>query len=227
MKLLSAFMLTTAATVCLPAPCAPARAADRPAAMVESISVPVKGVEAMDYLTAGTVVDLGVSGVLVVDYLASCIRETITGGTATIGTTQSAVDKGKVSRRRVECDGAELQLTASQSDQGGVAVYRSALGGTGPDGLPQPDITIRSRVPFIATKLSGTIRIERLDQQEPALEFTAAGSGRIGVDLGRQQVQLAAGGLYRASLGQRSLVFRVAPDAAAGDMPLVARLVPL
>lgn len=203
------------------------RAADRPAALVESISIPVNGVEVMDYLTAGKVVELGASGVLVVDYLASCVRETITGGTATIGVTQSSVDKGKISRRRVECDGGELQLTAAQSDQGGVAVYRSALGGTGADGLPQADLTIRSRAPFIATKLSGTVRIERLDKQEPALEFPAAGNGRIGIDLGRTQTLLAAGGLYRASLGQRSLVFRIAPDATGADASLVARLVPL
>lgn len=227
MRLLPALIAALLGTIGLALPQRPAIAAERPVALVESISIPVNGVEAMDYLTPGKVVELGVAGVLVVDYLASCVRETITGGTATIGAMQSTVDKGKVTRRRVECDGAELQLTAAQSDQGGVAVYRSALGGTGPDGLPQPDLTIRSRVPFIATKLSGTIRIERLDQQEPALEFPVSGNGRIGIDLGRSQVQLAAGGLYRASLGQRSLVFRVAADATAAETTLVARLVPL
>ena len=204
-----------------------ANAADRPAVLVESISIPVQGVEAMDYLTPGMVVNLGADGVLVVDYLASCVRETITGGSATIGATQSSVEKGKVSRRRVECDGGELQLTAAQSDQGGGAVYRSALGGHGPDGLPEPDLTLRSRVPFITTKLSGTIRIERLDQPEAALEFAASGPGRNGIDLGKTQNQLAAGGLYRASLDKRSLVFRNSPDAAGADAPLVARLVPL
>ena len=227
MKLLPALVATLLGIIGLALPQRPAITAERPVALVESISIRVNGVEAMDYLSAGKVVELGTAGVLVVDYLASCVRETITGGTATIGTTQSAVDKGKVTRRRVTCDGAELQLTAAQSDQGGVAVYRSALGGTGPDGLPQPDLTIRSRVPFIATRLNGTIRIERLDQQEPALEFPISGNGRIGVDLGRSQVQLTPGGLYRASLGQRSLVFRVAPDATTAETTLVARLVPL
>ena len=230
MRLLSALtavLLGTTLTLPRTATLGPAWAAERPSALVESISIPVKGVEAMDYLTPGMVVQLGSSAVLVINYLASCVRETITGGTATIGTTQSAVDKGNVARRRVECDGAELQLTAAQSDQGGVAVYRSALGGTGADGLPQPDLTIRSRVPFIATKLTGTIRIERLDQKEPALEFSVTGNGRVGIDLGRSQVQLAAGGLYRVSLGQRSLVFRVAPDAVSTETTLVARLVPL
>lgn len=225
MRLLPAFAAVLLGTMIALA--GAATAAERPSALVESISIPIKGVEAMDYLTPGMVVELGPSAVLVIDYLASCVRETITGGTATIGAAQSTVDKGKVTRRRVECDGAELQLTAAQSDQGGVAVYRSALGGTGPDGLPQADLTIRSRVPFIATKLTGTIRMERLDQQEPALEFPITGTGRVGVDLGRSQVQLAPGGLYRVTLGQRSLVFRVAPDAVSTETALVARLVPL
>jgi hypothetical protein len=201
-----------------------AHAADRPAAMVESVSGPIAGVQVMDYLTDGTVVELGAAGVLVVDYLASCVRETITGGTARIGATQSSVERGKISRRRVDCDGAELQLTATQSDQGGVAVFRSALGGTGADGLPQPDLTLRGRAPFITTKEPGTIKIERLDANEPALAISAArtGSGRIGVEL----APLAAGGLYRATIGQRSLVFRIAPDAGT-DVPLIARLLPL
>ena len=199
-----------------------AHAAERPAAMVESVSGPIAGVQVMDYLTDGTVVELGAAGVLVVDYLASCVRETITGGTARIGATQSSVEKGKISRRRVDCDGAELQLTAAQSDQGGVAVYRSALGGIGANGLPQPDLTLRGRAPFVTTKQTGTIKIERLDANEAAVEVAATGNGRIGVEL----APLAAGGLYRATLGQRSLVFRIAPDAGA-DVPLIARLLPL
>ncbi len=227
MKILRTCAALVIGALLLTAPTGPAGAADRPAVLVESISIPVQGVEAMDYLTPGMVVNLGTDGVLVVDYLASCVRETITGGSATIGTAQSSVEKGKVTRRRVECDGGELQLTAAQSDQGGGAVYRSALGGHGPDGLPEPDLTLRSRVPFITTKLSGTIKIERLDQPEAALELATASAGKTGIDLGKTQNQLTAGGLYRASLGKRSLVFRIAPDAAGADAPLVARLVPL
>ncbi len=227
MKILRTCAALVIGALLLTAPTGPAGAADRPAVLVESISIPVQGVEAMDYLTPGMVVNLGTDGVLVVDYLASCVRETITGGSATIGTAQSSVEKGKVTRRRVECDGGELQLTAAQSDQGGGAVYRSALGGHGPDGLPEPDLTLRSRVPFITTKLSGTIKIERLDQPESTLEFATASAGKTGIDLGKTQNQLTAGGLYRASLGKRSLVFRIAPDAAGADAPLVARLVPL
>lgn len=206
---------------------APALAQDtRPVALVDSISIAVPGVQAMDYLRAGTAIDLGADGKLVIDYLASCIREEIVGGQVKVGTQQSAVDKGKVNRRRVECDGAELQLTAAQSDQGGVAVYRSAMN-KGPDGLPLPDLTLQSRAPFFALRKAGAIRIERLDAAEPVIELPAAGNGRVGVDLGQTQTLLAAGGLYRATAGERSLVIRIEKEAGGAEVARLSRLVPL
>jgi len=205
---------------------APAGAADgKPVALVDSISISVPGVAPMDYLRAETTIDLGAAGVLVVDYLASCIREEITGGLVRIGTTQSAVERGKVSRRRVECDGAELQLTAAQSDQGGVAVYRSAMN-RGPDGLPLPDLTIRSRAPFVATRAS-SVRAERLDASEPLLEIPAAAGARAGVDFGQTGTLLSAGGLYRITAGKRSMVVRIEAEAGGAEVPRLSRLVPL
>lgn len=200
----------------------------RPVALVDSISITLPGIGAMDYLAAGTSIDLGADGKLVVDYLASCIREEIQGGMVKIGAgpnaSQSTVDRGKVTRKRVECDGAELQLTAAQSDQGGVAVYRSAMN-KGPDGLPLADLTLHSRAPFFALRRPGALRIERLDAAEPLLELNAA--DRAGIDLGRTQTQLSPGGLYRASAGDRSLVFRITPDAGGAEIARLSRLVPL
>lgn len=205
----------------------PAFAQDtRPAALVDSISIAVPGVQAMDYVRAGTSIDLGADGKLVIDYLASCIREEIVGGVVKVGAQQSMVDKGKVSRKRVECDGAELQLTAAQSDQGGVAVYRSAMN-KGPDGLPLPDLTLQSRAPFFALRKAGAVRIERLDAAEPVIELPASGNGRIGVDLGQTQTLLAAGGLYRATAGERSLVIRIEKEAGGAEVARLSRLVPL
>lgn len=206
---------------------APAFAQDnRPAALVDSISVAVPGVQAMDYVRAGTAIDLGADGKLVIDYLASCIREEIVGGKVQVGTQQSTVDKGKVNRKRVECDGAELQIAAGQSDRGGTVTYRSAMN-KGPDGLPLPDINIGSRAPFVIVSGPGTIRIERLDVTEAALELKAEGTGRIGVDVAAQGVQLAAGGLYRVTAGERSMVFRVDANAGGAEVARVARLLPL
>lgn len=198
----------------------------QPAALVDSVSITLPGVAPMDYLAAGTSIDLGKGGLLVIDYLASCIREEIVGGVVKIGTAQSVVEQGTVRRQRVECDGPELQLTAAQSDQGGVAVYRSALN-KGPDGLPMADITLRSRAPIIATRQSGTIRIERLDTAETPLDVVASAEGRGAVDLGAAKNLLSAGGLYRATAGQRSVVFRIEANAGGADMPRLSRLLPL
>ena len=55
-----------------------AAAGAQPAALVDSISITLPGVAPMDYLRAGTSVDLGKGGLLVIDYLTSCIREEIT-----------------------------------------------------------------------------------------------------------------------------------------------------
>lgn len=203
-----------------------AAAGAQPAALVDSISITLPGVAPMEYLATGTSIELGKGGLLVIDYLASCIREEITGGTVKIGTTQSVVEQGTVRRQRVECDGPELQLTAAQSDQGGVAVYRSALN-KGPDGLPQADIALRSRAPFIATRQSGAIRIERLDTAEAPVDIAASADARAGVDLGAAKKLLTAGGLYRATLGPRSVVFRIEADAGGAEMPRLSRLLPL
>jgi hypothetical protein len=47
------------------------------------------------------------------------------------------------------------------------------------------------------------------------------------VDFAKAGVTLAAGGVYRAKLGDQEIVFKVDPDAKAGDAPLVGRLVRL
>src|SRR3954468_10875329 len=56
-----------------------ARAAD-PSAIVEDVQGAVKDVQVFDYLAAGTQVQLPARAVLVLGYLKSCARETITGG---------------------------------------------------------------------------------------------------------------------------------------------------
>src|SRR6516165_11155951 len=54
-------------------------------AVVESISGNSSGVEFMDYLHLGQVIRLNNRETLVLSYKASCLRETITGGTVTVG----------------------------------------------------------------------------------------------------------------------------------------------
>ena len=56
-----------------------------PVAVVEKVTGKVVGVEFMDYVTPGKVVKLGPQGSIVLEYMTSCWRETITGGTVVVG----------------------------------------------------------------------------------------------------------------------------------------------
>src|SRR5437588_12458930 len=49
-------------------------------ALVEEIGEPRPGVQFMDYLTSGQMIPLHAGERLVIDYLRSCMRETIVGG---------------------------------------------------------------------------------------------------------------------------------------------------
>src|SRR6267143_4525592 len=67
-------------------------AADSPVAIVEEVQGKVTGAEFMDYLTPKSVIKIGDDGSVVLSYLKSCRRETISGlGTVVVGTDESAV----------------------------------------------------------------------------------------------------------------------------------------
>src|SRR5271169_4016176 len=48
--------------------------------LIESLSAPAGDLAIMDYVAPGTTIDLGKSTVIVLDHLATCTRETVTGG---------------------------------------------------------------------------------------------------------------------------------------------------
>jgi hypothetical protein len=100
----------------------PARAAG--AALVEEISAPHPGVQAMEMLSPGQRIALGSGERLVIAYLKSCIRETIVGGIVSIGAEASTVIGGKVTRETVECDGGKAQLTTEQASKSAVMEFR-------------------------------------------------------------------------------------------------------
>jgi hypothetical protein len=84
-------------------------------ALVESISGNSSGVEFMDYLHLGQVVRLGTHETIVLSYKASCVRETITGGTVTIGIDRSQVQSGEVKRFVGQCGAGKMEPTGTQS----------------------------------------------------------------------------------------------------------------
>lgn len=206
---------------------APAWAAE-PAAIVEEVSGPTgtgAGLAAFDYLDPGQNLTLPAGTTVTLGYLASCARETITGGKVTIGSEASTVVGGTVSRETVKCSGA-LKLTAAQAGKSGAMVFRGGPGsGKTRPGEPEAALTIHSTMPVFSVSTTGLdLIIERLDKPTTtrAIKVTS-----LVVDLAKEGINLFQGGLYRARLGDHSVVFRVAMDAGEGAGPLLTRLIRL
>jgi hypothetical protein len=90
-----AMMISRIAVLALAAGMSPALAGPIPVALVEEVSGAPAGVEFMDYVETGKTIELGARGGIVLSYLNSCVRETISGGTVTVGTDQSDVQGGR------------------------------------------------------------------------------------------------------------------------------------
>jgi hypothetical protein len=69
--------------------------------------------------------------------------------------------------------------------------------------------------------------VERLDQSADKIELNLVDNQLFRgafYDFAKHNRELAAGGLYRASVGANEVVFKVDPFARPGDAPLVGRL---
>ena len=96
----------------------PALAGDA-VALIESLAGQSQRVELMKYAHAGQVIRLGPDQTLVLSYRDSCVRETITGGTVTIGTDRSEVRSGEVTRMGGQCVVGRVDITDGQVSVGG------------------------------------------------------------------------------------------------------------
>ena len=104
--------------------------AQTPSAIVESVKGQVAGAEFMDYVRPGQVIKLGANGSIVLAYLASCLRETITGGVVIVGADESRVSLGDISREKPVCDTAQIQVSDSATS-GGQRHRREVTAGPG------------------------------------------------------------------------------------------------
>lgn len=191
--------------------------AQAPVAVVEDVRGSPAGVEFMDYVSAGKVIKLGPADGIVLGYVKSCWRETITGGTVTVGAEQSAVEGGKVERTKVACDGGKIQLAPQQADKAGGMVFRDR---------PR-QLTLYGLSPLIEAKGGGTLVIERVDQPGERHEVTIASASLLRgafYDFAKDDKRLAPGGTYRAKLGAQQIVFKVDPLAQPGRTAIIGRL---
>ena len=200
--------------------------AQSPSAVVEEVGAGVAGVQFMDYVEPGQVIRLGAVDRLVLGYLKSCWRETITGGTVTVGTEQSQVAGGEVARVQVQCEGGKMMLSAELAGKSGAMVFRQAPKAQAA-AIPHPQFTLYGLSPVFEVQPGGNLVIERLDQPGERHRIAVAEPGLIRgafLDLAKAGVALVPGGIYRAKLGEQELVFKMDAQAKAGDAPLVGRL---
>jgi hypothetical protein len=196
-----------------------------PVAVVEEVSGRQSGVDFMDYVETGKIISLGPHDHIVLDYLKSCWRETITGGTVTIGPEQSDVLLGNVERSRVKCDGGRMDLDPQEAVESAGLVSRSL----NDQAAAVPQVTLYARTPIIDVGAGDTLSIERIDRPGERLNFTIERSQLVRgafYDFAGRNWMLTPGAVYRATLGNKKLVFKV--DAAAPPMgPLASRLLRL
>src|ERR1035438_9015465 len=140
-------------------------AAQAPVAIVEDAQGKVEGVEFMDYVAPGKIIKLGPKATVVLGYMKSCWRETITGGTVIVGAEQSVVHLGDVQRVKVDCDGSSIQLSDRVGNQSAATTFRDLKPGQRTATPPPPQLTLYGLSPIVEVKGGGTLLVERIDAQ--------------------------------------------------------------
>ncbi len=194
-----------------------------PVAVIEDVRGNPAGLQVMDYVEPGKVIQLGSNDSIVLDYLTSCWHETITGGTVTVGTEQSEVVNGKIERSRAECQANKAQIDPAFANHSGGMIFR---------GEPRltPQVTLYGLSPIIEVTSRDTLVIERIDRPGERREISLSREQLVHntfLDLAKTGVVLTAGAIYRARAGTQEIVFKIDPEAQAGQTPIVGRLLRL
>lgn len=209
---------------CLAAPAA----AESPVAIVEDVQGKVDGIEFMDYVVPGQIIKLGPNATLVLGYLKSCWRETITGGVVLVGPEASSVRLGDVQRVKVPCDANAVQLSASEATQSAATTFRTLK--TEPRSPPARLPTLYGVSPLVEAGSGDLLAIERIDAEGE--KFTVALQKKLLLhnrfyDFAKAGKALTPGGTYLASLGSRRFTFQVDAHATSSPTPIVGRLLRL
>ena len=218
--------------------CASSQSSFAQSALVEDVTGKAAGVDFMDYVDTGKIIRLGQRDSIVLSYIQSCVRETIKGGTVTIGTQQSDVDGGRVDRAKVDCDASKMMQTPKNMSQAAGVVFRgmgpkpgAGISGAAPKPDLNPQFTLYGLSPIVQVNGTGELLIERLDKQdEPPVKVTVGQDQLMKgafFDCATKGISLVGGGVYRASWGTRHTVFKVDSSAKSGRSPIIGRLVKL
>lgn len=201
-------------------------AAQSPVAVVEEIQGKVTGAEFMDYVTPKSVIKIGDGGSVVLSYLKSCRRETISGtGTVIVGNEESTVHLADLKAEKTNCDSSQAHVTKRETSGVAATVLRS-VDKSKAASLPQPQLTLYGASPFVEAKGRGTLTVRRLDLVGERQQVNLGGTqlkGRF-FDFASENVALVPGGLYAATFKSSQIVFRVDAQAKPGATPIVGRL---
>jgi hypothetical protein len=200
-----------------------------PVALVEEVTG-APGVEFMDYVEAGRVISLHAQDSVVLGYLYSCVRETITGGVITVGKEKSEVQSGKVERTSTLCDTGRMILSAQLASQSAGTLLRNVkskqVESRSP---PASQFILYGLSPMMELRGgSGTLEITRIDRGGEHYVFTIGNQQLLHnafYDLADVGLKLTAGGVYRAAMGNEGVIFRIDTSAKAGKTPILGRLV--
>jgi hypothetical protein len=200
-------------------------AAQPPVAVVEDVQGPVSGVEFMDYVAPGKVIKLGQGGTVVLGYIKSCWRETITGiGTVIVGNEDSMVHLGEAKTSKVACDSAHSQLIDQETGESAATVVRSL------DEKSSTRLTLYGLSPVVETTGRGKLVVERLDAKGERYDVNLTPASLVRgkfYDFAKTGRALQPGGTYEVSQGARKAVFLVDRNAQSGATPIIGRLVRL
>lgn len=194
---------------------ATAEAAGRRVAIIEEGAIASAKLQEFDLLDEGQEFVLGPNEVVVIGYMSSCRRETITGGTVIIGTKKSDVSGGKVAWEEVICTEPQLSLTAAESQQSGVLAFRPA------DAIKR----IYTQTPLLQGLEPGALSVEIFSVADnKSLGSLKSDTGRI--DLADEKIVLKPGKAYEVRLAASTVTLEVDVGAKAGGSTL-ERVVPL
>jgi hypothetical protein len=202
-------------------------AAEQPVAVVEEVHGKVTGAEFMDYVTPKTVIKLGAAGSVVLSYMTSCRRETISGiGTVIVGTDESMVQFSDVKSERMDCDSSRSHETTRETSEVAATVLRS-LGSPGSNAPTiKPQLTLYGASPLVEARGRGTLLIERVDSTGERQQIDLNGNQLKGkfFDFAGANRALTPGGTYLATFGTSKVVFRIDSSAKPGQTPIIGRL---
>lgn len=202
--------------------------AQTPVAVVEEVQGKVTGAEFMDYVTPKTVIKLGPGGSVVLSYMNSCRRETISGiGTVIVGTDESNVHLADVKAEKTDCDSRQTHATNRATSEVAATVLRSV--DQSKDAGIKTQLTLYGTAPLFEVMGKGTLVIDRLDVKGERQQVELSGNqlkGRF-YDFAGTNRALAPGGTYAATFASAKVVFHVDPQAKPGATPIVGRLIRL